>query len=92
MIIKQYTSEHSTNQRREGIQNISWNKQKRKHNILKLMGCSQSSSKMNVYSNTILTQETKISKNLTSFLNQLEEEQAITKVSRRIKEDQSRNK
>ena len=56
------------------------------------MGCSQSSSKMNVYSNTILTQETKISKNLTSFLNQLEEEQAITKVSRRIKEDQSRNK
>ena len=30
--------------------------------------------------------------NLSSFLNQLEEEQAITKVSRRIKEDQSRNK
>ena len=56
------------------------------------MGCSQSSSKMNVYFNTILTQETKISKNLTSFLNQLEEEQTITKVSRRIKEDQSRNK
>ena len=60
--------------------------------IQKLMGCSQSSSKMNVYFNTILTQETKISKNLTSFLNQLEEEQTITKVSRRIKEDQSRNK
>ena len=60
--------------------------------IQKLMGCSQSSSKMNVYFNTILTQETKISKNLTSFLNQLEEEQTITKGSRRIKEDQSRNK
>ena len=56
VIIKQYTSEHSMNQRREGIQNISWNKQKRKHNISKLMGCSQSSSNREGYNINVKTE------------------------------------
>ena len=49
------------------------------------MGCSKSSSKREVYSNTILPQETrKISNNLTLHLKQLEkEEQKTPKVSRR---------
>ena len=49
------------------------------------MGCSKSSSKREVYSNTSLPQETrKISKNLTLHLKQLEkEEQTKPKVSRR---------
>ena len=50
------------------------------------MGCSKSSSKREVYSNTILPQETrKISnKNLTLHLKELEkEEQTKSKVSRR---------
>ena len=50
------------------------------------MGCSKSSSKREVYSNTILTQETrKISnKQSTLHLKQLEkEEQTKSKVSRR---------
>ena len=49
------------------------------------MGCSKSSSKREVYSNTILPQETrKISNNLTLHLKELEkEEQPKPKVSRR---------
>ena len=48
------------------------------------MGCSKSSSKREVYSNTILPQETEISNNLTLYLKQLEkEEQTKPKVSRR---------
>ena len=49
------------------------------------MGCSKSSSKWEVYSNTILPQETRnISNNLTLYLKQLEkEEQKTLKVSRR---------
>ena len=49
------------------------------------MGCSKSSSKREVYSNTILPQETrKISNNLTLQLKELEkEEQTKPKVSRR---------
>ena len=49
------------------------------------MGCSKSSSKREVYSNTILPQETRnISNNLTLHLKQLEkEEQQNPKVSRR---------
>ena len=40
------------------------------------MGCSKSSSKREVYGNTILPQETRnISNNLTSHLNQLEKEE-----------------
>ena len=51
----------------------------------KPMGCSKSSSKREVYSNSISPQETrKISNNLTSHLKQLEkEEQRKPKVSRR---------
>ena len=50
------------------------------------MGCSKSSSKREVYSNTILPQETRKSQinNLTLHLKQLEkEEQKDSKVSRR---------
>ena len=47
------------------------------------MGCSKSRSKREVYSNTILTQDTKIANNLTLHLKQLEEEQTKPKVSRR---------
>ena len=49
------------------------------------MGCSKSSSKGEVYNNTILPQETRnISNNLTLHLKQLEkEEQKPPKVSRR---------
>ena len=49
------------------------------------MGCSKSSSKREVYSNTILPQETRnISNNLTLHLKQLEkEEQKNPKVTRR---------
>ena len=47
------------------------------------MGCSKSSSKRDVYSNTVLPQETRID-NLTLHLKQLEkEEQKNAKVSRR---------
>ena len=62
------------------------NKKQRKHDDPKSMGCSKSSSKREVYSNTILPQETrKISnKNLTLHLKELEkEEQTKSKVSRR---------
>ena len=48
------------------------------------MGCSKSSSKREVYSNTILLQETSQINNLTLHLKQLEkEEQKNLKVSRR---------
>ena len=48
------------------------------------MGCSRSSSEREVYSNTILTQETSQINNLTLHLKQLEkEEQKTPKVSRR---------
>ena len=48
------------------------------------MGCSKSSSKREVYSNTISPQETrKISNNLTLHLKQLEKEQRKPKISRR---------
>ena len=48
------------------------------------MGCSKRSSKRDVYSNTILLQETKkISHKLTLHLNQLEKEHTKPKVSRR---------
>ena len=50
----------------------------------KPMGCSKSSSKREVYSNTILPQEKHRIDNLTLHLKQLEkEEQKKTKVSRR---------
>ena len=48
------------------------------------MGCSKSSSRRKVYSNTSLPQETSQINNLTLHLNQLEkEEQKNPKVSRR---------
>ena len=57
---------------------------KQKLNGPKLTGCSKSSSKKEVYSNTILPQETFEINNLTSHLKQLEkEEQTKPKISRR---------
>ena len=59
-------------------------KVKQKLNGPKLTGCSKSSSKKEVYSNTILPQEKFEIDNLTSHLKQLEkEEQTKPKVSRR---------
>ena len=57
---------------------------KQKLNGPKLTGCIKSSSKKEVYSNTILPQETFEINNLTSHLKQLEkEEQTKPKISRR---------
>ena len=48
------------------------------------MGCSKSGSKREVYSKTMLPQETrKISNNLTLHLKEVEKEQAKSKISRR---------
>ena len=61
------------------------NKWQWKHDDPKPMGCSKCSSKREVYSNTILPQETRnISNNLTLHLKQLEkEEQTKPKVNKR---------
>ena len=59
-------------------------KLKQKLNGPKLTGCSKSSSKKEVYSNTILPQGTFVMNNLTSHLKQLEqEEHTKPKISRR---------
>ena len=59
-------------------------KLKQKLNGPKLTGCSKSSLKKEVYSNTILPQETFEINNLSSHLKQLEkEEQTKPKISRR---------
>ena len=47
----------------KGNQKISRNKWQWKHNNWKPMGCSKSSSKREVYSNTILPQETRKTSN-----------------------------
>ena len=58
------------------IQKVSRNKWQWKHNNSKPMGCSESGSKREVYSNTILPQETgKTLNRLTSYLKQLEKEE-----------------
>ena len=57
------------------------------------MGCSKSSYKRDVYSDTGLPQETKTSNNLALHIKELEKEQTKPKVSRMKKiKDQSRNK
>ena len=86
MVDKQYATkqpmDHWRNQR--GNQKIPRDKWKRKHNDPKLMGCNKSSSNREVYSNKILTLETrKTSNNLILHLKQLEKEQTKPKVSRR---------
>ena len=43
---------------KEKYQKIPWDKWKRKHNVQKSMGCSKSTSKRKVYSDTGLPQET----------------------------------
>ena len=57
---KQHVSKQPTGywRNQKGNQKISWNKWQRKHNS-KPMRCSKSSSKREVYSNTILPQETR---------------------------------
>ena len=47
----------------KGNQKISRNKRQWKHNNSRPMGCSESSSKREVYSNTILPQETRKTSN-----------------------------
>ena len=56
-----------------------------KHNDAKPMGCSKSSSKREVYSNTILPHETRKHQidNLTLHLEQLVKEEQNPKISRR---------
>ena len=65
-----------------------------KHDKPKAMGCNKSSSKRDVYSNTILPQETQnISNYLSLHVKQLEkEEQKNTKVSQRKEIIKIRNK
>ena len=60
-----------------GNQKISRNKWQWEHNNLKPMGCSKSSSKREVYSNTILPQETRKTSNRqpTLHLKTLEKEE-----------------
>ena len=78
MEAKQYATkqprDHWRNQR--GNQKIPRNKWQWKHDDPKPMGCTKSSTKREVYSNTILPQERrKISNNLTLHLKQLEKEE-----------------
>ena len=82
------TKQHATKQQMDqrGNQAINqkpyWNKWKWKHNFSKFMGCSKSSSKMEVHSYTGLPQEKrKIRNNNTKELGK--EEQTKPKVNRR---------
>ena len=61
MEIKQHVSKQPTGywRNRKGNKKISRNKWQWKHDNLKPMGCSKSSSKREVYSNAILPQETR---------------------------------
>ena len=65
MEIKQHISKQPTGywRNQKGNQKISRNKWQWKHNHPKPMGCSKSSSKREVYSNTILPQETRKASN-----------------------------
>ena len=79
MEAKQYATkqpvDHWRNQR--GNQKIPRDKWKWKHNDPKPMGCSKSSSKWEVYSNTILSQERIKISNKQSNRKQLEKEQNL---------------
>ena len=77
MEAKQYTTKLPRDHWRNeiGNQKITRNKWQWKHNDPKPMGCSKSSSKSEVYSNTILPQETSQINNLTLYLKQLEKEE-----------------
>ena len=78
-----------TEEMKEEGKKIPRDKWQRKHNDPKPLGCSKSSSKWEVNSNTILPQETRKKSqvnNLTLQLKQLEKEyQTKLKVSRRKK-------
>ena len=71
----------------EGNKKISRNKWQGKHDNSKPMGCSKSSSKREVYSNTILPQETiktmNRQPNFTPKTTGKKEEQKLPKISRR---------
>ena len=79
MEIKQHISKWPTGywRNQKGNQNMSRNKWQWKHNNLKPMGCSKSSSKRQVYSNTILPQETRktLNRQPNLHLKQLEKEE-----------------
>ena len=66
-----------TEEIKKEIKTISRNKWQWKHDNSKPMGCSKSSPKREVYSNTIIPQETRKHRidNLTLHLKQLEKEQ-----------------
>ena len=78
-----------TEKNQKGNKNISRNKWQWEHDNSKPMGCSKSSSKTEVYSNTILPQETrkpsKKQPNVTSKTTRKKEQQQqkIPKISRR---------
>ena len=65
MEIKQHISKQPTGywRNQKGNKKISRNKWQWKHDNSKPMGCSKSSSKREVYSNTILPQETRKTSN-----------------------------
>ena len=73
-------------------QKIPRDKWKRRHNDLKSMGCSKSSSKREVYRDTSLSQEKSQTNNLTLHLKQLEKEQTKPIVSRGKKSKRSEQK
>ena len=78
MEIKQHISKYPTGywRNQKGNKKISRNKWQWKHGNSKPMGCSKSSSKWEVYSKTILPQETrKTSNRLILHLKQLEKEE-----------------
>ena len=82
-----------TEKNQRGNKKIPRDKWKQKHDNPKLTGCSKSSSKREVYGNTILPWKQEISQKnyLTWHLKQLEKEQQTKpKVSRRKKTIKSR--
>ena len=77
MEINQYISKQPTGywRNQKGNQNDSRNKWQWKHDNLKLTGCHKSSSKREVYSNTILPQETR--KTLTDIKEEIDNDTII---------------
>ena len=85
MEIKQYVSKEAISywRNQKGNQNISRNTWQWKHNKTKPMGCSKSRSKSEVYSNTILPQETRKSSNKQHNFTPKTKNKNTPKISRR---------
>ena len=95
MEIKQHISKLATGYRRNqsGNKKISRNKWQWKHNNSKPIGCSKSSSKREVYSNTILPQETRKTLNIQpNFTHKTTGKTATTKKKKEKKTKISRRK